>query len=158
MQVRHAAARSLHRVRLWYWRLVRPLTLGVSGIVLDQQGRVILIRNSYRDGWHLPGGGVKRGETVAAAMLRELDEETGYRAQSPLLRTFGVFAHFSEGNYDHVVVFVIRDAICEIDRGASFEIEAVGAFDLNNLPPDIGPATLRRLREFETGAAPDSMW
>src|SRR5215471_2255922 len=62
--------RALHL----YWRFARGLTLGVRAVVLDGGGRVFLVKHSYVEGWHLPGGGVERGETLRDALERELVE------------------------------------------------------------------------------------
>jgi ADP-ribose pyrophosphatase YjhB (NUDIX family) len=53
-------------------------TVGVSGVVLDESGRVLLLRNRFRDssGWQLPGGFVGRGEALEPALVREIREET----------------------------------------------------------------------------------
>jgi 8-oxo-dGTP pyrophosphatase MutT (NUDIX family) len=50
--------------------------------VADPEGRVLLFSAQEPDGerwWFTPGGGVHRGETVRAAGVRELFEETGYK-------------------------------------------------------------------------------
>jgi 8-oxo-dGTP pyrophosphatase MutT (NUDIX family) len=50
-------------------------------LVADPEGRVLLFSAQEEDGerwWFTPGGGVHRGETVQAAGVRELFEETGY--------------------------------------------------------------------------------
>ena len=58
-----------------YFLLHRGMTLGVRAVVLDANNRVFLVKHSYVAGWYLPGGGVDHGETMEAAMRRELKEE-----------------------------------------------------------------------------------
>jgi ADP-ribose pyrophosphatase YjhB (NUDIX family) len=60
----------------------RPLRLAARVMLLDPDGRVLLMR--YDDGppngchWTTPGGGLNEGEDYPAAALRELAEETGW--------------------------------------------------------------------------------
>ncbi len=151
-------ARCLHRLRQRYWRIFRPVTLGVAAIALDAQDRVLLVRNSYRSGWHLPGGGVRRAETISQAVVRELFEETGVRIPAEPSRIWGVFSNFSDRNYDHVVVFLLPDCNFTALRGPSFEIDEVRAFPRSALPADIGAGSSRRIEEYSKGRIDRLVW
>jgi 8-oxo-dGTP diphosphatase len=55
----------------------------VGAVVVDNDGRLLVIRRGRPPGeglWSLPGGRVEPGETDAAAVIRELREETGLEA------------------------------------------------------------------------------
>ncbi|MFC7077943.1 NUDIX hydrolase [Haloarcula halophila] len=61
-------------------RIEDGLEWGVGGLVEDDDGRVLFVRegDSYEDAtWKLPGGGVEAGESRAEALVREIREETG---------------------------------------------------------------------------------
>jgi ADP-ribose pyrophosphatase YjhB (NUDIX family) len=52
----------------------------VGAVVHDEHGRLLLIRRGHAPGrglWSVPGGRVEAGETEAAAVVREVAEETG---------------------------------------------------------------------------------
>lgn len=54
--------------------------LAVSGLVIDQQGRWLVVKKKYGGllgKWSLPAGFVAPGETVDNAVKREVFEETG---------------------------------------------------------------------------------
>jgi len=54
--------------------------LAVDAIVLNKDGKILLIeRNTEPAGWALPGGKLDYGESLAAAALREVEEETGLK-------------------------------------------------------------------------------
>jgi len=50
----------------------------VVAVVLDADGRVLLIHKTDNDLWALPGGGHEVGESIAQTVVREVKEETGY--------------------------------------------------------------------------------
>ncbi len=61
---------------------VKPFSLTMKAVIVDEQGRTLLIRRSkanknFTGKWEWPGGKVDPGEDFAAAAIRETKEETG---------------------------------------------------------------------------------
>ncbi|HEY1310184.1 MAG TPA: NUDIX domain-containing protein, partial [Pseudolabrys sp.] len=69
-RLRRALEPLIRRLLHFYWRFARGATLGARAIVIDGTGRIFLIKHSYVDGWHLPGGGVETGESFLTALAR----------------------------------------------------------------------------------------
>ena len=140
-----------------YYRIARGTTLGVRALVIDGAGRVFLVKHSYVPGWHMPGGGVEPGETAAAAMARELFEESNIKlAGVPKLH--GVFFNNRESRRDHVVMFIVRDFVQEKQPQPDYEIVAHGFFAPDALPPDTSRATRARIAEVFDGVAVSEVW
>ncbi|WP_067830049.1 NUDIX domain-containing protein [Actinomadura kijaniata] len=55
-----------------------PRTRGAAAaLLLDDLGRVLLVKPTYKDGWFLPGGVIEAGESPLEACVRECQEELG---------------------------------------------------------------------------------
>jgi 8-oxo-dGTP pyrophosphatase MutT (NUDIX family) len=136
--------------------LIRPLHLGVRGMVIDPQEKVLLVRHTYVSGWYLPGGGVEAGESAQAALARELSEEAGVvLLASPIFH--GLFFNPKGSRRDHVACYVVRDfRISPIPP--NFEIAEARFFPADALPEDTSPATRARLAEVLKGAPPSDIW
>ncbi len=151
------SSRLITKLMQQSWRLTRGLTLGAQGMVIDAQDRILLVRHTYRPGWHFPGGGVERHETVEAALARELDEEAGVVLKGrPQL--FGLYANFPAFPSDHVALFITREWEQPVAPKPNREIAAHGFFARNALPDDIGRSTAQRLREVFEGAPRSPTW
>src|SRR5260370_28154593 len=56
----------------------------VGDVVIDGQGRLLMIKRGHEPGaglWSIPGGRIEPGETDAAALAREMLEETSLSVQ-----------------------------------------------------------------------------
>ena len=136
-----------------YW--IGMSTLGARAIVLDANDKILLVKHTYDPHWHIPGGGVKKGETIKAAVLRELREETGLTVhEEPVL--FGVYQHLCLEVNDYPVVYVIKKFSMVETR--SWEIEQTGWFDYRQLPDMTSPGTRRRLSEYFEGHPVSDSW
>jgi 8-oxo-dGTP diphosphatase len=70
------------------WLLNSPFLVGVVGVVVNNQGQVLVLDHAYRRGlsWGLPSGWLNPGEWTQAARFREIKEETGLSVDvGPLL-------------------------------------------------------------------------
>ncbi|MDO9474416.1 MAG: NUDIX domain-containing protein [Caulobacter sp.] len=137
-------------------RQVRGLTVGVRVMVFDDQGRVLLIEHSYTHGWHLPGGGVERGESAETAAARELEEEAGVRPDG---RMALVSIHDNARTFrgDHVVLYRLDrwTATPATSRG---EILRRDWFHTDALPAGTTEATRRRIAQVLDGTPPELFW
>jgi ADP-ribose pyrophosphatase YjhB (NUDIX family) len=139
------------------WRFSRAATLGVRAVVIDPAGRVFLVKHSYVDGWHTPGGGVETGETLREALARELAEEGNIRLTgAPVLHA--VYFNKRVSRRDHVALFIVREFRQDTPPQPNYEIVEHGFFAPDALPPDVSRGTKARLAEVLGGAAVAEFW
>lgn len=115
----------------------RPI-LGVGAVVVDG-GRVLLVRRAnepLKGEWSLPGGAVELGETLHAAIAREVKEETGLEVEvGPIIDVLDRLRFDADGRPRFHYVLV--DFICRPTGGAlACGSDAAGATwaDLVELP------------------------
>jgi ADP-ribose pyrophosphatase YjhB (NUDIX family) len=127
------------RARRIWWRVRRPVMLGVRVIPVNAAGELLLVRHTYTPGWYFPGGGVDRGETLADAAARELREEVSLVCAAPDLLC--VHSFFLWGKSDHVALFVAATEGAPVPDGR--EIAEARWFPRGALPEGLSPATRR---------------
>jgi ADP-ribose pyrophosphatase YjhB (NUDIX family) len=148
--------RLLTRVLHFAYLFIKGMTVGVRAACFDGQGRIFLVRHSYIPGWHMPGGGVERYETVRGALEKELREEGNLVMTAPP-QLLHVYFNRRTSKRDHVVFFR-----CEVEQTAprlrDREIVETGFFALDALPQGTTSATRRRLAELAGEADYDDVW
>jgi ADP-ribose pyrophosphatase YjhB (NUDIX family) len=94
--------------------------VGVGG-VLVHEGKVLLIRRGKEPlygRWVVPGGTVERGETLEAALVREMKEETDLEVKPlELLTVFDRIERDPSGEVKYH--YVILDYLCEYVSGTA---------------------------------------
>jgi ADP-ribose pyrophosphatase YjhB (NUDIX family) len=125
-----------------------PLTVG-DAAVIDDRGRILLIRRADNGLWAMPGGALEVGETPAQGVEREALEETGVRCRSVAL--VGVYDSRFCGSLvrHHLYHFVF---LCEPLSGIpdappshANEVRNVRWFPEQDLPPDLDPGHVTRI-------------
>jgi ADP-ribose pyrophosphatase YjhB (NUDIX family) len=145
-----------YRLRRLMLRWLRLRTRGVKVMVFNEAGELLLIRNSYADTalFLLPGGGIGRGETPAAAAVREVLEEVGLEVRE--LARVSTYVSAAEGKRDTIHLFRGVAAGRPIIDGV--EVEEARFFALDTLPDKVSAATLRRIAELNGGRRSGGLW
>jgi len=155
--MRNAIEHAMRRVLHVYWRMTRGLTLGVRALVIDEARRIFLVNHTYVRGWHLPGGGVEPGETLLAALARELAEEGNIELTGPP-HLHGMFFNGRVSRRDHVACFVVESFRQSAPPAPNREIAAARFFPLDELPGDTTAGTRARIAEVLMGAPVSERW
>lgn len=52
--------------------------ISLKALIYDDRGRILVVKESGRKYWDLPGGGIDHGESIEDGLLRELREEVSF--------------------------------------------------------------------------------
>ncbi len=77
-------------------------SVSVAGVVVDDQGRALIIRRRDNGHWEPPGGVLEHGETIEDGLRREVYEETGLKIEPGPLT--GVYQNMRR----HIIALVFR--------------------------------------------------
>lgn len=94
-------------------------SVSVAGVVVDDQGRALLIQRRDNGHWEAPGGILEQEEDIITGLRREVQEETGLEV-TPIALT-GVYKNMPRG----IVALVFR---CRAEAGSLRESDETSAF------------------------------
>lgn len=135
--------------RAWHAGLAGVIAVA-GGLIRDQQGDVLVVRQIYRDAWALPGGICESGEPPHRGCEREVREETGLeRAAGRLLTVDWHPAAAEYGPHARPSVFFVFDA-GTVPPGTRIALQADELDDYRfaapaRLPGLLPPHVLRRV-------------
>jgi ADP-ribose pyrophosphatase YjhB (NUDIX family) len=150
----HLLPAGLHRALMpWahglrhYWRRWRKAPIaGVSVIVTNLAGDVLLLRHSYGpEVWALPGGGLKPGEDPVAAARREVREELGI--DLAMIDDIGTITEILSGSPHTAYLFTATS-----DRHPQPDLREVleaRYFPSHSLPEPLGSITRARITAWK---------
>jgi len=131
---------------------VNPIPCSAA-FVLDEQGRVLLVKRGVEPGlglWGLPSGFIEIEESPESACLRELEEETGLKGE--IIGLIGVYTQES-ARYKQVVIIGYRVEGRGRPRAGSDSVEA-RFFPLQELPELAFESHARIIRDASEEAGP----
>ena len=120
------------------WVLHASFSVGVTGVVRAEDGRVLLLRHRLwpeDSQWGFPGGFAKRGEQFSETVVREVREETG------LAVTVGRLLEVRVGDRYRAEVYYEAALVGGIEGLALQDSEILEArlFALDSLPAAMPP-------------------
>jgi mutator protein MutT len=119
--------------------------VGVGAIIVDNQGRLFLARRGSKAKnesglWEFPGGSVEFGETMAAALSREMREEFGIEVTVGKL--LDVVDHILKAEGQH---WISPTFLCTIASGEPHILEPEKCAEIGWFHPDAVPQELTQI-------------
>lgn len=125
------------------WLTTQKFLVGVVGIVLDRDNRLLLLNHTYRSKypWGLPSGWLKAGEDASQAIAREIFEETNLKVI--VVRPLVVGRSLERPRLDLIFLCKYVEGMFE----PTDEVSGAEFFKLNELPA-ILPSQLEIVNSF----------
>lgn len=64
-----------------YLKSLPKKRMGAAALLLDNKGRILMLKPSYKDHWTIPGGVIEKDESPKEGCNREIEEEIGIKVR-----------------------------------------------------------------------------
>ena len=106
------------------------IRVSLKAVILDNQGRTLVVKESGRDWWDIPGGGLDHGETIKEALARELYEEVSLEGDFEYETLIAEDPRYLEAHnlYQMRITFLVKPTTTTFSTGSdSDELQFVDA-------------------------------
>lgn len=86
--------------------------------IICREGKVLLLHSRSKGYYKFPGGGIEEGEKPEEALIREMQEETGYSVKTETIQEYGKVLRRQKDSYDENGIFAQDNLyyFCEIEE------------------------------------------
>jgi ADP-ribose pyrophosphatase YjhB (NUDIX family) len=131
------------------------IKLGVSVLVIDDKGRLLLEKRADCGMWGTLGGKVEPGESIEQCCIREVKEESGLDIE--ITKFIGVYSepedrvitYLDNGDIRQLIDIAVEAIICGGKMHLSHESEELHFFELDHLPEEIIPPAKQILEDYK---------
>ncbi len=113
-------------------------------VLIDKDDRILMLKRSdyvdkFAGEWDLPGGHLKKNESLFDGLCREVKEETGLSVENPKIIEIQSNMHFFYANYTPKAIELSHEHTDfkffdkkSLDEGEKFQKIALKALEMNN--------------------------
>jgi len=114
--------------------------MAAGAVFLDDEGRILIVKPTYRAEWLVPGGVVEQHESPRAACLREVREELGLETEAG--RLLCVEYESADESHSEGLKFIFFGGVLSAAQVQAIGIDRSEIEEFRLVPPDEAMARL----------------